>query len=135
VINWRALAPRFTFHPATPQTAPLHDKVRELGHFAAAELLRLCPQSDELVKAIDAIDLAVMHANAAIARHGGIPQNPSAPPAAVTPLPVRPVPMPTVSNGGAPYEHGPDATITQPLATFVPAPATSPEQVPTEGQA
>jgi len=60
---------RFTFHPATENTANLYEKIRALGKNMAIDLQHYCPDSAELAHAINHIDQAVMWANAAIARN------------------------------------------------------------------
>jgi hypothetical protein len=63
------LANRFTFHQASGAQAANYEVIRAAGLTMARELLAYCPPSHELQKAIDAIDQAVMWANAAIARN------------------------------------------------------------------
>lgn len=67
--RFQALASRFTFHAASQKQAEKYQEVRQWGHDLALLFHRLCPASPELDRAVDFIDQAVMHANAAIARH------------------------------------------------------------------
>lgn len=70
-IHDQELVERFSFHPAAaPQMASLYEQNRQAGLEFARLLNSYCPNSRELWRAIDAIDMAVMWANAAIARHG-----------------------------------------------------------------
>lgn len=65
----RAAQDRFTHHPPTsPQVIRAHERARENGSAFATWLLRHVPPCPERERALDAIDLATMHANAAIAR-------------------------------------------------------------------
>lgn len=60
---------RFAYHPPmTDAVIHAHEDVRALGYAAARMLEELIPPCHERDLAIDALDLAVMHANAAIAR-------------------------------------------------------------------
>lgn len=60
---------RFLHHPPTsPLVIEQHEQVREMGDVYAKFLFDNLPDCDEVRKAIDAIDLATMYANAAIAR-------------------------------------------------------------------
>lgn len=63
------LTNRFTFHPSQSGQAGLYEGNRALGLAFAQHLTAYVPASPELDRAIDAIDTAVMWANAAIARH------------------------------------------------------------------
>jgi ketosteroid isomerase-like protein len=60
---------RFTFHPATPATVPVYERIRAAGLEFAQLLAELCPSSPELSRAVAHVDEAVMNANAAVARH------------------------------------------------------------------
>jgi hypothetical protein len=62
---------RFSFHPATEETGPKHDAVRELCRSTAHRLNELLPDSREKSTAITKLDEVMMHANAAIARNQG----------------------------------------------------------------
>lgn len=57
----------FSFHPATPETGPLHDAVRDSCRDLAHHLLAIVPPSAERTTAIR----KVMHANAGVACHAG----------------------------------------------------------------
>jgi hypothetical protein len=60
---------RFEHHPPSgPDVVRAHEQARTLGKSFAKWLLVFLPDCDERDKALDALDLAVMHANAAIAR-------------------------------------------------------------------
>lgn len=61
---------RFTYHPPTPGQVPRYEGVRSAGKALALTLQDACPPSPELTRAINAVEEAVMLANAAIARHG-----------------------------------------------------------------
>lgn len=61
---------RFTTHDLTPDQISNCQGVREQGRLFASALATYCPQSHELLLAIDAVDQAVMWANASIAREG-----------------------------------------------------------------
>lgn len=62
---------RFTFHPAaTPGRAEEHEAVCARCGDLSAWLRANLPDCPERDKAIDAVDLAQMQANAAIARQG-----------------------------------------------------------------
>lgn len=68
------LARIFGYHPPKDETvAEAHEQVRGLGFEFARALRDTCPASRELERAIEAVDDAVKHANAAIARHGNGP--------------------------------------------------------------
>ncbi len=64
------LAARFSFHPATETTAPLHEAVRATCLFAAKNIRERTPPSREQSLAFTALQEAMMWANAAIAIHG-----------------------------------------------------------------
>lgn len=61
---------RFTTHDLGPGQVHACEAIRRLGYEIANVLHHHCPESDELGKAIDCIDEAVMWANASIARKG-----------------------------------------------------------------
>lgn len=61
---------RFRYHPPTPSQARIQGLIREQARSYAYLLVDLCPESPERAAAIDALDTAVMLANASIARHG-----------------------------------------------------------------
>lgn len=63
------LEERFTYHPPTPDQIPKYEEIRRLGLEFAARLSELCPSSPELTHAVNHVDVAVMLANAALARH------------------------------------------------------------------
>lgn len=60
---------RFTYHPPQPGQAERYEQIRAGGLALARLLAELCPSSPELTRAVNAVDEAVMLANAAIARH------------------------------------------------------------------
>ncbi|MFJ2676408.1 hypothetical protein [Streptomyces sp. NPDC087525] len=60
---------RFTYHPPQPGQTERYEQIRAGGRALAQLLAELCPGSPELTRAINAVDDAVMLANAAIARH------------------------------------------------------------------
>ena len=60
---------RFTYHAPAPGMAQIYERIRAGGLAMARELNAYCPPSRELANAIDAIDAAVMWANASLARH------------------------------------------------------------------
>ena len=59
----------FRFHPATAETGPKHERVREACHRLALDLIELAPPSRELSLALTSLEEAMMWANAAIARN------------------------------------------------------------------
>jgi hypothetical protein len=59
---------RFTFHPATEWTAPMHQEVRDRAYAFALAMRDLVPPGRELSLTITKIEEAMMWANAAIAR-------------------------------------------------------------------
>lgn len=67
--RYHELANRFTFHPAHSGQTSLYESNRAYALALAGHLVAYVPASPELDRAIDAIDSAVMWANAAIARH------------------------------------------------------------------
>ena len=60
---------RFTHHPPKAGQLSTYTTIRNAGMDMALRILGLCPESRERDKAIDAVDMAVMWANASIARH------------------------------------------------------------------
>lgn len=60
---------KFTFHPATPDQVERYVLLRAKALEFAQLVMELAPGSRERSSAITSIDVAVMHANAAIARH------------------------------------------------------------------
>jgi hypothetical protein len=60
---------RFTYHPPTSTQIPKYERIRAEAKDFALLLFELCPDSVELKEAIIHIDIAVMRANAAVARH------------------------------------------------------------------
>lgn len=60
---------RFRYHPPSPDSARIHGLVRDKVRDVALLFLDVCPESKEREAAINALDSAVMLANAAIARH------------------------------------------------------------------
>lgn len=66
----RDVARRFEHHPPTSDAVvSAHQITREMGAAFAQWMVNAMPWCPERDKAVDAIDLAVMHANAAIARY------------------------------------------------------------------
>lgn len=59
----------FTYHPPTPDQVPKFEQIREEARGLAHTMVELCPMSDVLARALDYLNLAVMEANAAIARY------------------------------------------------------------------
>lgn len=59
----------FSFHPATPDTAPKHDRVRRLCKALAHELAIEVPQGREQSLMLTALEETMMWANAGIARN------------------------------------------------------------------
>jgi hypothetical protein len=73
VIKLGDIQDRFSFHPPdTEARQRAHEHVRELWLDMGQALigLGLVPQGPELEKCVDALDQALMWANAGIARHG-----------------------------------------------------------------
>lgn len=60
---------RFTFHPATPNTAAIYEAMREKAKELAAWMDENAPDSRELSLAITNLDQSVMWFNAAVARN------------------------------------------------------------------
>lgn len=60
---------RFTYHPPHGDQAERYERLRGGAREFAELLAELCPSSPELTRAVNAVDDAVMLANAAIARH------------------------------------------------------------------
>lgn len=67
--RYMELRNRFSFHPSQPGQAGLYEGIRAVGLTFAQHLVSYAPASPELDRALDALDSAVMWANAAIARH------------------------------------------------------------------
>jgi len=59
----------FSFHPATSETGPKHDRVRRLCKALAHELAIEVPQGREQSLMLTALEEAMMWANAGIARN------------------------------------------------------------------
>lgn len=59
---------RFTYHAPTPDQIPRYEEIRNKAKDFALFLHETCPGGPELDQAIDLIDMAVMRANASIAR-------------------------------------------------------------------
>ena len=64
------LARRFTAHPAGKERAAAHQRIRDAGHEFARVVQAEMVDGPERRRAIDAIDDAVMRANAGLARQG-----------------------------------------------------------------
>jgi hypothetical protein len=62
------LTNRFIHHPPGPGQPELYEQIRAAGLDLARLLNAYCPAGPELAHAIDAVDQAVMWANAAVAR-------------------------------------------------------------------
>jgi hypothetical protein len=60
---------RFTYHPPIGDQAVRYERLRAGGRQLAELFAVLCPSSPELTRAVNAVDEAVMLANAAVARH------------------------------------------------------------------
>lgn len=60
---------RFTYHPPMGNQPERYERIRVAGLVFAKTLADSCPSSPELTRAINAVDEAVMLANAAIARN------------------------------------------------------------------
>lgn len=63
------LLARFTYQAPTPDQVPLYEALRPQARDLAAWIFDNVPSSPERDQAIDLIDMAVMRANAAIARN------------------------------------------------------------------
>jgi len=59
---------RFTYHAPTPAQVPKYEEIRDRARDFALFLHETCPGGPELDEAINHVDLAVMRANASIAR-------------------------------------------------------------------
>jgi hypothetical protein len=64
------LEDRFTFHPATIKTGPVHDLVRSKHRDLAEWVYEMVPDSRERSLALTALQEAMMWANAAVAIYG-----------------------------------------------------------------
>lgn len=62
------LESRFTYHPPGTDQVLAHERIRRAGLMFARFLKANCPESWEQRVAIDQVDMAVMWANAAVAR-------------------------------------------------------------------
>jgi hypothetical protein len=60
---------RFTYHPPKEEQIPKYVEIRDTARQFALVIHDLCPDSPELDEALTYIDIAVMRANASIARH------------------------------------------------------------------
>jgi hypothetical protein len=60
---------RFTYHAPKPDQIQRYEQIRSSAKILAEMFSRQCPSSPELTLAINAIDQAVMWANASIARN------------------------------------------------------------------
>lgn len=58
----------FSFHPATEDTAPKHDQVREICRNAALQIVAVVPAGREQSLALTHLEQAMMWGNAGIAR-------------------------------------------------------------------
>jgi hypothetical protein len=59
----------FGYHaPSTPEIVAAHERVRDVLARAAHDIVEICPDGEELDEAIKALELAMFHANAGIAR-------------------------------------------------------------------
>jgi hypothetical protein len=68
-VDRDALANRHAYHPpSSDDIVRAHEAVRTNTHMLATWLNDLLPECDEKKHALDAMDLAMMHANSAIAR-------------------------------------------------------------------
>lgn len=65
----RQLSHVFTYHPPQGDQIQRYAELREAGKTLAFYVAELCPPSRERDIAIERISEAIMHANAAIARH------------------------------------------------------------------
>lgn len=63
------LANRFAYHKPDTVKADRHERIRDILHIAAANIVDLTPASREQSLAITHLEDAMMWANAAIARH------------------------------------------------------------------
>lgn len=62
---------RFSYHPPQGDQPQRYEQIRAGGRSFAELLAELCPSSPELTRAVNAVDEAVMLANAAVARRTG----------------------------------------------------------------
>ena len=60
---------RFTHHPPKAGQLSAYTTIRNAGMDMALTIFGLCPDTHERDRAIEAVDMAVMWANASIARH------------------------------------------------------------------
>lgn len=59
----------FSYHPIVPGQEARYNEMRSLGNAMALTILGNCPPCEERETAIYKLGEAIMHANAAIARH------------------------------------------------------------------
>jgi hypothetical protein len=64
-----ALVDRFTYHPPSATQIPKYQELRAKALELAALIVQHCPSSAERSSALSNLDVTVMLANAAIARH------------------------------------------------------------------
>lgn len=69
-MNLEEIQDRFTFHPGTPVTGPMHDHVRDLIRNIAVHLATDLPESRELSLALTALEEAMHWSNACVAKYG-----------------------------------------------------------------
>lgn len=67
--RYMELKNRFAYHPVRSGQSGMYEGNRAVALSFAQHLVAYVPASPELDRAIDAIDAAVMWANAAVARH------------------------------------------------------------------
>ena len=58
---------RFSAHPPGGTQSIRYNRIRQEAHKFATELLRMCPESNELQKALDRLEEVMMWANKSIA--------------------------------------------------------------------
>jgi hypothetical protein len=97
---------RFTYAPPDAERARLHERVRALCTDLALALEELLPDVPEKVRAVDSVDDACKHANAALAR-GPLPEEdgPAGTRAPLIPLPPNPTGSGSINTGGGASVH------------------------------
>ena len=69
-MDFAEIRKRFTYHPPKKGQPEIYEDIRAKALEFAELLYWHCPDSNESAEAIKKVEMAVMWANAAIARHG-----------------------------------------------------------------
>lgn len=68
--RYHTISERFTYHAPTPEQITKYNSLRTRAKEFGFLIDELCPDSDEKKMALHYLDMAVMNANASIAREG-----------------------------------------------------------------